>query len=362
MTEKENASVKERLWNAMDEEGMEAYWIVKPENIRYLTGFRGEDCTLLVTKDKFFLLTDRRYSEEAEKITAIDEVVLRDSSMAAAAGGLCKRLELKNLSMVASHVTCADYMKISEKANGTELSLRSSSIVAAFRQCKTSYEIECMKRAMKTAEDGFSRLQEHIEAGRSERWLARRLEWEVSCAGADEVAFNIICAISENSSAPHAQPSERELKSGDSMLVDWGGQVNGYKTDITRLLGLDKVPDKVKKMADIVLDARQAALDVIEPGIEAARVDAAARKVIEDAGYGKFFPHGLGHGVGLEVHEAPHLAPNRKGKLKSGMVMTFEPAIFLPGEFGARVEDMICLTEDGYEILGSELQHTPICI
>ncbi len=344
----------------MEKEGTDGYWIVKPENIRYLTGFRGNDSTLLATGGRYILLTDRRYGEEAQNEGGIDEVLLRDTSMAVAARDLCKKKGLKNLCIVARHVTCADYKDISEKNGGMKVSLRNACLVESFRRRKSACEIECIKRAIKTADDGFSRFKKHVKSGRSERWLARRLEWEMCRAGADGAAFDAICAISENASSPHARPSERELKKGDSLLVDWGARVNGYMSDITRMLAPGNIPDKTTELAEIVLSARLAALDVIKPGIEAWKVDAAARNVIEDAGYGECFSHGLGHGIGLEVHEAPHLAPGQRDILEAGMVMTFEPAIYLTGRCGVRIEDMVCITLDGYEILGSELPHSPI--
>ncbi len=352
---------KEALFAAMDGAGLEGYWVVKPENIRYLTGFHGEDSTLLAASGKYYLITDRRYSEEARGLAFVSEVEERSGPMPAAAVDLCKRLPVRRVCITASNLNCADYKDISGAGAGMDICLRRPGIVEGMRLRKSKHEVESIETALRVAEEGFRRFLSHIENGRPERWLAGRLEWDVRCAGAEGAAFDTICAVAENASRPHSRPTGRCLAGGESLLVDWGGRVQGYNSDLTRLIALGTMPSEVKELSEIVIAAQEAAFEVIGPDVEAGAVDAAARRVIEDAGYGRYFSHGVGHGIGLEVHERPSLAPGKKERLQSGMVVTIEPAIYIPSRCGVRIEEMVCITGDGHVRL-SGLERTPVCI
>ncbi len=352
---------KEKLFASASEEKLDAWWVVKPENVRYLTGFHGEDCTLLAGAGRYYLITDRRYEEEAGKTAFVDEVVIRSGAMAKTAGDLCRRLSPKKTAVTAANVNCADYSDFCEAADGVDTVLCRHGLPEALRIRKSAAEVDCIRRSLCAAEEGFGRFLRHIEAGMSERILAARLEWELRQAGADGAAFETICAAGDHGSRPHARPAERTLTSGSSLLVDWGAQIDGYNSDLTRVIALDTMPSEIEELAEVVLAAQDAALEVLSPDVEARAVDSAARGVIEDAGYGRYFSHGTGHGIGLQVHEQPALAPERRERLQAGMVVTIEPAIYIPGRCGVRIEEMACITGDGYISL-SGLDRSPLCI
>ncbi len=353
--------IKGNFCDKLEAGGYDACWIVKPENVRYLTGFHGEDSTLVVAHGNYYLITDSRYREEAGNEAFIDELVGRTGSMALVAGNICKKVKAKNLCITAANVNCADYKYVSESGGGLQVALRRNGLVEEMRKCKKPHEIKKIERAVSVAETGFKKFNTHIETGRSEKWLSGRLAWDLIQSGADGPAFESICAIEEHGSRPHSRPTDRVLAQGEGLLIDWGANVGGYNSDLTRMIALDKMPAKLNELSNIIIGAQQAALEVLEPGVEALSVDAAARNFIEKAGYGQFFSHGLGHGLGLEVHEAPSLAPGRKECLQPGMVVTIEPGIYIPGEFGARIEEMVHITENGYRRL-SGLERKPLCL
>jgi len=224
-------------------------------------------------------------------------------------------------------------------------------ILAQMRRLKNDDELAAMSRAIRVAEDAFKATLLTIRPGQTELEMAARLEYEMKRRGASGPAFNTICAEGPNAAKPHAVPGNRKTRKGSAILFDWGARVGGYNSDLTRMVFVGSIPPKIGEIYRIALEAQQAAIAAIRPGRKMCDVDGVARKIITDAGYGKQFTHGLGHGLGLEVHEAPSLSWRSKEELVPGMVVTVEPGIYLPGIGGVRIEDDVLVTSRGHRVL-----------
>lgn len=349
-------SVADRLgWlrKKMADQELEAYWIAKKANVRYLSDFTGDATTLVVTQDTTVLITDSRFEEQAEHEAEVERVEVREDGMAETVGGVCETLGSPPIGVTSSNITYADGQTLASVLPAKTVRPRSDGLVESLRMQKGRDEVEAIGAATRLAEDAFRAFQTEVQAGRSEKWLGGWLEWEMKRRGAEGEAFDIICAVDERASLPHAQRTDRELAENSSLLVDWGARLEGYHSDLTRVLGTGTIPRRVCELVEIVVEAQQAALEVIGPGIACSEVDRAARDVIAEAGYGSQFAHSLGHGVGLEVHEAPGLARGNDQNLEPGMVVTIEPGIYIPGQAGVRVEDLVVVTSNGHEQISS---------
>ena len=333
--------------------GLDAYWVVSPVNVRYLTGFRGQESTLIVDSKRSFLITDFRYLEQAGKEAQADEIVSRDRPMAVEAAVLCKKLGVRKIGIAARNVTHADWTVLQKELPGAELRPVERGIVERMRLRKTPAEVEAIRAALAVSEKGLLRCLERLRPGHTERWVAATLEYEMRLAGAEGPAFDTICAADAHASLPHYVTGGAQIAHGSSLLIDWGATVDGYNSDLTRVVGVGKMRARTRELAEIVLAAQEAALERVGPGVPRKDVDGAARAVIAKAGYGRCFGHALGHGVGLEVHEGPRLGPEEKEVLLPGMVLTVEPAIYLPGTGGVRIEEMVVVTDSGCQVLST---------
>ena len=333
--------------------GLDGYWIVNPHNVRYLSGFTGEDSTLLVSQDRCLLVTDSRFEEQAQQQAAVDEVLCRRRGMAVTTAMLCRKMCLGRLGVTSRHVTHADWLTLTAELPAVKVEAAGIGPVDRMRMRKSREEARCIAAATRIAEGGFRRLVEKLCAGRSEKWLSAVLEGEMKAAGAEGTAFETICAVDERASLPHAVCTDRQTGPHSTVLVDWGARLGGYNCDLTRIVGVSTMPAKVLELSQVVLEAQQAAFACLSPGVRCCEVDHAARTVIARAGYGRFFGHGLGHGVGLEVHEPPTLSAAQEEMLLPGMVVTVEPGIYLPGTGGVRIEDLAIVTDRGHAVLSS---------
>jgi len=224
-------------------------------------------------------------------------------------------------------------------------------LVEGLRERKDAGEIKMIKTATATAERAFLRLKQIIEPGATEKEVADELEMLLRREGAGESSFPIIVAAGKRASLPHARPGEHRIRENEAVLIDWGARFNFYNSDLTRVIFMGKISKKMRRVYETVLEAQRRAIDVIRPGVEIKEVDRAAREYIVSQGFGLRFGHGLGHGIGLEVHEAPTIGPKSKGRLRVGMVFTVEPAVYIPGWGGVRIEDMVRLTRTGCEVI-----------
>jgi len=334
--------------------------IASPVNRRRLTGFDSSDGFLFVAPGASLFLTDSRYIEAARgSITACPVEELKDTASQLRA--LCKEHRVKRLFVEIGDTTLAQAARLRRDLPGVWIETRDSRVdkhLRALRMHKTAFEADCIRRAQAIAETAFDCLPGLIKPGITERETALKLDYAMLCAGAEALSFETIAVAGENGSKPHGVPGERALRRGDLLTLDFGAVVNGYHSDMTRTVAIGEPGEEQKKIYEIVLEAQQAALARLAPGVPCKDIDAAARDVIEAAGYGDHFRHGTGHGVGLEIHEAPVLSGKSKDILAPGMVVTVEPGIYLPGKCGVRIEDMALITENGYENLtgtGKEL-------
>ena len=316
----------------------------------YLTGFTGADSAAMITPRDVHILTDGRFLEEIKHEVAWAKVRVRKGGLNEEIGKTCTELELKRLAIQPEHVTLADQIDIKKRAKGARF-VSAPPILSQMRRLKDEDELAAIGRAIRVAEDGFRAMRETVQVGQTELEIAARLEYEMKRRGASGPAFNTICAEGPNAAMPHAVPGKRKIKKGSSVLIDWGARVGGYNSDLTRVLFVGSIPPKIGEIYRVTLEAQLAAIASIDPGRRMCDVDDVARKIITDAGFGEQFTHGLGHGLGLEVHEAPSLSWRSNEELVAGMVVTVEPGIYLPGIGGVRIEDDVLVTPRGRRVL-----------
>ena len=339
-----------RLMRLVARKGAGAFLVTKAENVRYLSGFTGEDSWLVLAPRRRILIADSRFTEEAALSSPGWEVVKRKGGMAAEAAGVLRHIRAK-AAFEAANVTVETHKALLRRLGRRRRLVATGGLVESLRTLKDEAEIAYIRKAIAAAERGFKAALGGLRKGADESSFAADLERAMRMEGADGAAFPTIAACEPKSSLPHAKPGHKRLSESGTLLVDWGARVGGYNSDLTRVIAWGKVTPDIRRMWGVVRAAQAAALRIVRPGVPAARVDAAARKVISQAGFGKCFGHGLGHGVGLEVHEGPTLSPKSKAILKAGMVVTIEPGIYLPGVGGVRVEDMVLVTRRGAEVL-----------
>ena len=330
----------------------EAVIIFSEVNRRYFTGFPSSDGYLVVTKDDATLFVDSRYVEAAEKsVTACNVLLFKKASEDI-------KNYLKEKSVIKAYternhisVSTADFLKTAFLPCRVTPSKKLEKAIDESRITKTDYEIESIKAAQKIAEDAFDHILTFIKPGVTEKQIALELDFYMLSHGAEAISFETIAVTGQKSSMPHGVPDDTVVKSGDFITMDFGAVVNGYHSDMTRTVAVGEISEEQIKVYETVLTAQKTALNILKAGLDCCEADKAARQVIEDAGYGEYFGHSTGHGVGVEIHEAPTLAPKSKGALQVGNVVTIEPGIYLPGKFGVRIEDMALITENGFENL-----------
>ncbi len=324
--------------------------ITNLRNVRFLSGFTGSAATLLITQDKAQLFTDGRYTLQATQ-EAVDYQVLvpqqfSDDPLAAQINGHVHKLGFEG-----ACVTVLTYDRWKKRFNPSLQLVPCEEIIEPMRLVKDEGELQTIAHACQIADDTFQAILPKIHAGLSEIELCIQIEFMMRQMGASRPSFDTIIASGERSAMPHAEPSGRLLQSGDMITMDFGAECRGYCSDITRTVALGPVSDELRHIYDVVLKAQMAALDVIKPGMTGKEVDAVARQVITEAGYGDKFKHGLGHSLGLEVHDGKGLSTLSELVLRPGMVMTVEPGIYIDGIGGVRIEDDVVITESGCECL-----------
>jgi Xaa-Pro aminopeptidase len=326
---------------------IDALVLTKPANVTYLTGFSGEDSWAVVTGRTVYLLTDSRYTEQAQKECPLARIVERKDPMAQAGGRLIGKLKFAKTVAVEKSISLGDYEALKKN---TDVRLQAvDGLVEAQRSVKDAQETAAIRSAAAIAAAAFQRAVRHVRPGITESTLAGILDLEMRRQGA-KVGFETIVAFGPNASRPHHQPSPRKLTPRDTILIDFGARYNGYCCDITRSFAFGKPAAAYGRAYEVVEKAQAAAIRAARAGAKLADVDAAARNAIRESGL-PVYGHGTGHGFGLEIHEIPFLKEGAKGELKAGQIITIEPGIYLPGELGVRIEDDILITEDGCEII-----------
>jgi len=314
-------------------------------NVRYLVGFSSSNAALFVEPERVRLFTDFRYAETARAVEGVEFVETKRSLV----GALAELLD-GTVGFEADAVSYASWEVL--RAGGLDLVPRRG-LVEALRAVKDESELEKIRRAGEITSEGYARLADERFVGRTERELAWRLEDLFRELGADAPAFESIVASGPNAAKPHARPTDRTMEAGETIVIDAGAMVEGYNADCTRTFATGPLPEELKAAYQATLEGQLAGLEAVRAGVTGIDADAAARDKIEAAGLGEKFGHGLGHGVGLEVHEAPRLSRESTDTLAAGSVVTVEPGVYLAGLGGIRIEDLVVVTDGEPEILTS---------
>jgi len=343
----------DRCREKMQAEGLAALLVMQADNRRYLSGFRGSSGALLITPAAQYLATDSRYYErvkaEAPDWTLVEAGPKTLEALQALVSGI--GLDQAKIGFEADEVTVAQGNRLGELLDQATL-VETSEFVLDLRAVKEAAELAAIRKAVALADQAMRHIYEWVQPGMTEKEVAWELEVYMRTRGASALSFETIVAAGANGAAPHAATSDYKIQVGDPIVIDMGCVVEGYCSDITRTFTIGEPnQDDYQAVWQIVHQAHQAAIEGIKAGIPGKEADGLARDVIEAAGYGDYFGHSLGHGVGLAIHEYPRVSYLSDAPLAAGSVVTIEPGIYLPGAFGVRLEDMVVVTEDGVEVL-----------
>jgi Xaa-Pro aminopeptidase len=349
-----------KLRQTVDEHNLDAILISQPENRRYMSGFSGSAGWLVISASRAVLATDFRYYEQVGRESPGFELAKIQTKFADLLPEVLTDLGVKRLGFESQHVTVHDLRTLCQTTSGVEwVPLKEP--VEALRAVKDKAEIEALRRSVALTDAAFAHLVEVIKPGIAERQAAWEIEAYMRTHGASKVAFDLIVAAGPNGALPHARAGDAAILPGEPMVIDIGCVLDGYCSDMTRTICLGEPKPKYLEVWNVVLQAQEAAEQEIHAGMSGVAADAVAREIIADAGYGDYFGHGLGHGVGLAVHEMPRASRLSEDALESGMTLTIEPGIYLPGEFGVRIEDMVIIREKQVEIL-TNTPKTPVLV
>ena len=339
----------EKLRAIMQEKGLDGVYLTRPESRRYFAGFTGSAGYVVITKDRNIFITDFRYDQQAAIECKGFEVIIHTASNKLF--DIINGLKLERVGFEDEYITFAQYQELKQKLYSELLPLENA--IYDLRLYKSEEEVENIAKAASIADMAFEHICKYVKKGMKESDVAIELEMFMKKQGASGLSFDSIVASGVRSSLPHGVASDKIIEEGDFLTLDFGCVYNGYCSDMTRTIFIGKASEKQKEIYSIVLEAQVKALEAIKPGMTGIEVDKIARDIIVNAGYGEYFGHGLGHGVGMEVHEAPRVSPAGENKLEAGMVITDEPGIYLPDFGGVRIEDLVLVTEDGYKVLSN---------
>ena len=339
-----------KLRKVLPEQDLDAILISQPENRRYLSGFTGSAGWLIISAEQAVLVTDFRYFEQVGRQAPAFELAKIKTKFSDLLPELLGELGVGRLGFESQHMTVDQLYTMSQAAEGVEF-VPLKDTVEALRAVKDEDEIDALRRSVAMTDAAFAYFLERVRPGMTEREAAWEIEASMRTQGASKVAFDLIVAAGPNGALPHARPGDHSIQPGEPVVVDIGCVVDGYCSDMTRTFCLGQPSAKYLAVWDVVLQAQEAAQAAIRAGVSGVEVDGAARDLIARAGYGEYFGHGLGHGVGLAVHEGPRAGKLSEDILQAGMSLTVEPGIYLPGEFGVRLEDLVIIGQKGTEIL-----------
>lgn len=330
----------------------EAALIGGGSNRFYLTGFGSSAGAVVITCEKAFFLIDFRYFEKAKYVVQSAEVVLC-TNLKKQIFEILKAEQIKTLFIETDEVSVEAFSAYKEAFGGIEVSLdgKISNALTMQRAVKSQDEIKNIKAAQSITDKAFSYILERISVGKTEKEIALDLEFFARQNGSEGVAFDFIVVTGKNSSLPHGVPSDKPIEKGDFITMDFGAKVNGYCSDMTRTVAVGDISDEQRRVYETVLEAQNLAFKKINPGAVCKEVDAAARDYINGCGFEGCFGHGLGHSLGVDIHENPAFNTRDETVLKSGMILTVEPGIYLENKFGVRIEDMVLINDNGFENL-----------
>lgn len=343
----------ERLREKLKAEKLDGIILLNDSNIRYMSDYTGSDAYAIITEQSNTFITDSRYTEQAEAECKLFEVIQWGKALLGlqeTIQDICTKKGIKKMAFERQHVTFEMYEKLIKALPEVEL-IPTSGLVEDLRSIKEVEEVACIRKAAQFADEAFTEILKYIRPGVSEKDVERELQYLIKKQGADDVGFSSIVASGKRSSLPHAIPSDKKIEYGDFVTLDFGAMYKGYRSDMTRTIIVGAVDDKQKEIYEIVKAAQAAASKSIKAGIPCKVADASARDYITNAGYGDYFGHGLGHGVGLDIHEEPYLSHSSEKILEVGNVVTVEPGVYLPNWGGVRIEDTVVVGENGIEVV-----------
>jgi len=340
--------MNKKLQNDIAELGADAFLVSNPANVRYLSGFSNpDDARVLLLDDELILITDGRYNAQAE---AESKIPYRIFPLSKKLNEFIADLsKAKKLAIEADQITVAGNKELTELLGYEPIA--AEDIVAKYRLLKSEDELEHIRAAAKIADDAFSHILNYIKPGVKEIELALELEAFMRKAGAEGLAFDSIVASGYRSSMPHGTASQKTVEDGELLTLDFGACVNGYNSDMTRTVAVGQITDEAHRIYQAVLSAQEAALKAIRPKLATKELDTIARDILSEHNLAEYFSHGLGHGVGIDIHEAPRLSMKSEDKLEPKMVITIEPGAYIPGKLGVRIEDLVFVTNDDYELV-----------
>ncbi len=332
---------------------IDAFLVSNWKNLFYLSGFDGEG-NGLITKNKFYLFTDPRYGEQAEKESPESEILVDEArkkdSRELALKKIIEKEKIKKIAIESESLYYSDFQNYQKYFPLVEY-VSTKDFIEQIRMVKDKDEIISLKKAAQITTESLKEVLENLTPGVRELDIATEIAYTMRKKGAQKEAFDLIVVSGHRGSLPHGKPSEKKINEGELITIDIGAYFQNYNSDITRTILLGKENEKQKEIFSLVLEAQEEALKALKSGVKAKDIDSLARKFIEKRGYGKYFGHNLGHGVGLDIHELPGISFNNETILLPGMVITIEPGIYLPDIGGVRIEDTVLITEDGSEIL-----------
>ncbi|MHC1721131.1 MAG: M24 family metallopeptidase [Clostridiaceae bacterium] len=350
-----------KLREKMAAANIDAAFLAGDYNRNYLSGFTGSESYSLITMEKAFFITDSRYFEQAGQQVKDYELIVteKNKTMAEFISDITVKCKVKNLGFEDDVLSYKCYSEYKSRLKCEFVPLKG--IVEELRTIKDSSEIDTMKKAAAIADKAFSHIIEYIKPGMTEREIGLELEIHMKRNGATGLSFPSIVASGARSSLPHGEATDKRISEGEFLTMDFGCIYKEYCSDMTRTIVIGKPTEKMTEIYNIVLEAQQLAAEYFREGAVAVEVDSVARNYIEKHGYGEYFGHGLGHGVGRQIHEAPTVGFRNGRILKAGMVVTNEPGIYLPGFGGVRIEDILIITKEGSEVMSKSPKNL-ICI
>ena len=338
-------------------ENSECAVITSEDNRNFFLGFSASNGTLIVTRESAFFYTDSRYITAAAQAIKDAEVLLQTESFYATLNKFFNEKNIKSASFEAKHTSIEEYAFLKKEIKDIDFDFSGEidNAILKIRRKKSDDEIEKIKRAQAITDECFHYMCSFIKEGMTEKKIQLELDFYLLSHGADALSFETIVVSGENSAKPHGVAGNRQVKKGDFITMDFGAVVDFYHSDMTRTVALGFADEKMQRVYNTVLEAQLAGIEKAKNGVRCAEIDKAARTVIEKAGFGGYFGHSLGHGVGVEIHEKPNFAPKSEEVFEQGDVVTVEPGIYIPGEFGVRIEDMV--VNKGSQTLN--LTHSP---
>lgn len=330
----------------LDEYGLDAMLVTSEPGEFYAIGFHGEGIIVVAQKEcRYF--TDSRYIESAENLVAGTEITMTTPAVGGKALTVkaIEELCIQKLGFEDGYMTVSDF-NMYNKDFPCEM-VPAQKLLSGLRAAKDEEEIALMKKAQEITDRAFSEIIKFIRPGMTEREIAAKLQYDMLRFGAEKMSFDPIVVSGPNGSLPHGIPGDRKVGQGDFLTMDFGCKYGGYCSDMTRTIAIGEPTEEMRKVYDLVLEAQLAGIAAARAGVPGKEIDAAARKVIEDAGYGEYFGHGYGHSVGIEIHESPNASSREETLMPVGAAVSAEPGIYLPGRFGVRIEDVTIMTENG---------------